>query len=135
MRLPHPLRFSEGGKLCGLHRAGFPSVCFTLDAPRTKSKSHEVESIVSHPLKFAEGGAASVGLIEGWANPPRLRAARFVLDVRELVMAEMKIPECLSSRRRRKASSFRMMERAPFEGHALSKVAKGAAASVVVVPA
>jgi len=30
-----------------------------------KSKSQEGESIVSHPLKFAEGGAASVGLIEG----------------------------------------------------------------------
>src|SRR5713101_2940117 len=70
MRLPHPLRFSEGGNLCGLHRAGFLSVCVTLDAPRTKSKSQEVESIVSHPLKFAEGGAASVGLMEGWASPP-----------------------------------------------------------------
>src|SRR5712691_5106712 len=55
MRLPHPLRFSEGGNLCGLHRAGFLSVCVTLDASRTKSKSQEVESIVSHPLKFAEG--------------------------------------------------------------------------------
>src|SRR5712691_2173189 len=69
MRLPHPLRISEGGNLCGLHRAGFLSVCVTLDAPRTKSKSQEVESIVSHPLKFAEGGAASVGLMEGWASP------------------------------------------------------------------
>jgi hypothetical protein len=29
---------------------------------------------VSHPLKFAEGGAASVGLMEGWASP--LAAAR-----------------------------------------------------------
>src|SRR5712692_10954262 len=38
MRLPHPLRFSEGGNLCGLHRAGFLSVCVTLGAPRTESK-------------------------------------------------------------------------------------------------
>jgi len=42
-----------------------------LDAPRIKSKSQEVESIVSHPLKFAEGGAASAGLMEGWASPHR----------------------------------------------------------------
>jgi len=70
MRLPHPLRFSEGGNLCGLHRARFKYVCVTLDAPRIKSKSQGVESIVSHPLKFAEGGAASVGLMEGWASPP-----------------------------------------------------------------
>jgi hypothetical protein len=70
MRLPHPLRFSEGGNLCGLHRAGFLSVCVTLDAPRTKSKSQEIESIVSNPLKFAEGGVSSVGLMEGWASPP-----------------------------------------------------------------
>jgi len=48
----------------------FLSVCVALDAPRIKSKSQEVESIVSHPLKFAEGGAASVGLMEGWASPP-----------------------------------------------------------------
>jgi len=68
MRLPHPLRFSEGGNLCSLHRTGFPSVGVTLSAQRIKSKSQEVESIVSHPLKFAEGGAASVGLIEGWAS-------------------------------------------------------------------
>src|SRR5271170_368652 len=27
MRLPHPLRFSEGGNLCSLHREGFLSVC------------------------------------------------------------------------------------------------------------
>ena len=50
----------------------FLSVCVALDAPRIKSKSQEVESIVSHPLKFAEGGAASVGLMEGWASPPTL---------------------------------------------------------------
>ena len=61
----------------GLHRAGFLSVCVTLDAPRTKSKSQEVESIVSHPLKFAEGGAASVGLMEGWAAAIPLRRAEY----------------------------------------------------------
>ena len=33
-----------------------------------KSKSQEGESIVSHPLKFAEGGAASVDLMEAWAS-------------------------------------------------------------------
>ena len=38
---------------------------FTLDAPRIKSKTREVESIVSHPLKTAEGGASSIGLIKG----------------------------------------------------------------------
>jgi hypothetical protein len=52
-----------------LHRAGFLSVCVAPDAPRTESKSQEVESIVSHPLKFAEGEAASVGLMEGRAGP------------------------------------------------------------------
>jgi hypothetical protein len=30
---------------------------------------------VSHPLKFAEGGAASVDLIEGWASPQKNGAA------------------------------------------------------------
>jgi hypothetical protein len=69
MRLPHPLRFSEGGNIRGLHRAGFRSVCLTLDSTRTKSKSQEVESIVYRLLKFAEGGTASVGLMEGWAGP------------------------------------------------------------------
>ena len=49
--------------------AGFLSVCVAPDAPRTESKSQEVESIVSHPLKFAEGEAASVGLMEGRAGP------------------------------------------------------------------
>jgi hypothetical protein len=47
----------------------------SLDAPRIKSKSQEVESIVSHPLKIAEGGAASVVLMEEWASycePERL---------------------------------------------------------------
>ena len=39
------------------------SACITLNAPRIKSKFQEVERIVSHPLKFAEGGAASVGLM------------------------------------------------------------------------
>ena len=45
------------------------SACITLDAPRIKSEFQEVERIVSHPLKFAEGGAASVGLMEGWPAP------------------------------------------------------------------
>ena len=30
---------------------------------------------MSHPLKFAEGGAASVDLIEGWASPQKNGAA------------------------------------------------------------
>ena len=34
----------------------------TLDAPRTKSKSQYVESIVSHPLKFAEGGPSRLSV-------------------------------------------------------------------------
>ena len=41
-----------------------------LDVPRRKSKAQPVESIVSHPLKFAEGGAAASGLMEGWASQP-----------------------------------------------------------------
>ncbi len=36
---------------------------------KEKPKSREVESNVSHPLKFAEGEAASVGLMDGWASP------------------------------------------------------------------
>jgi len=67
--------------ICGMHRAGFLSVCVTLDAPRTKSKSQEVESIVSHPLKFAEGEAASVGLMEGWATALRLRRGRISMSI------------------------------------------------------
>ena len=35
--------------------AGFLSVRVTPDAPRIKSKSQDLESIVSHSLKFAEG--------------------------------------------------------------------------------
>ena len=34
-----------------------------------KVKISKVESIASHPLKFAEGGAASFALIKGWASP------------------------------------------------------------------
>src|SRR6266849_4262855 len=69
MRLPHPLRFSEGGNLCGLHRAGFLSVCVTLNAPRTKSKSQDVESIVSHPLKMRRGWG-SLSWFDGRVGQP-----------------------------------------------------------------
>jgi hypothetical protein len=72
MRLPDPERFSEGGNLCDLHRAGFLSVCVTADAPRTKSKSQEVESIVSHPLKFAEGWGGGLSWFDGREGQPSL---------------------------------------------------------------
>ena len=54
--------------------ADFLSVCVTPDAPRIKSKSQEVESIVSHPLKLAEGGAAS--FVVGSGSPTRVGQPR-----------------------------------------------------------
>jgi len=65
----------------------FLSACVTMDAPKRNSKSQEVESRVAHPLKIAEGGAASVTLMEGWASPPSLmELAMFLVSLAQLVV-------------------------------------------------
>lgn len=68
MSLPHPLRFLRGWNLYGLDRAGFSIHSRYRRGAQNKLKTSRVESIVSRPLKFAEGGAASVGLMEGCAS-------------------------------------------------------------------
>jgi len=68
------------GKLSSGRRGGLPA-CVTLDAPTTRSKSHEFESLVSHPLKVAEGG--SLSCFEGRSRQPP-RPPRQMTEVRLL---------------------------------------------------
>jgi len=51
-------------------RGGWEPVSLPYGGRAPKPKSQEVESIVSHPLKFAEGGAASVGFDGRVGQPP-----------------------------------------------------------------
>lgn len=67
----------------GIHAACTAQVFYPfalqLDGQGPGSKSQEVESILSHPLKFAESGAAYVVLMEEWASPRIIAGTRLSL--------------------------------------------------------